>query len=338
VARPDTALVARARGVATHLLRRTVLESLADATDVAAFARGLARLGTAVEPLADAQDLEAIEHAIRQTLGRHLRTLGRWPQRTPGVLDIARADFDRRSLRALIRGAAAAAPAAARLRGLIPTPRLPERVLIALSRQPSPRAVVGQLTLLGDTAAPVLAPLVAPTQPELLAIDAALLSMWARRAVGIAAGEDATVRRFVQRRVDAGNVQTALLLAGGDIGDPSPFFVEGGDGLRVAGFAVAAGARSALDAMEQLRRSCATSWLAPVLAASTPEVASVERAVLGRLRAELHREARQRPMGNAALLGSLLAMEAQAHDLRVLAWGAAMGAPAGMRRAQLVTP
>lgn len=333
----DTALVARARGVATHLLPRPSLEALAEAPDLDAFARGLTRLGTAVAPLGEAPDTLAIQQAIRRTSAQHLETLSRWPQRVPGVLEIVRGDLDRRSLRALLRGAAEGAPADARVAGLIPTPRLPERLLTALARQPSPRAVVGLLTVLGDPDAAALAPLVAPTHPELFAIDAALLAGWAKRATAVAAREGSGVRDYVRLRIDLGNAQVALLLAGSGVAETSRVFVEGGRWLSAPHFGAAASAPTPRAALERLRLACSGSWLGQVLAAPTADVAAIERVGVAQILADLRRDARLDPTSSASLLHTLMRIEVQAHDLRSLAWGAALGAPPAMRKAQLVT-
>ncbi|MDH4066060.1 MAG: hypothetical protein OEW19_16795, partial [Acidobacteriota bacterium] len=68
------------------------------------------------------------------------------------------------------------------------------------------------------------------------------------------------------------------------------------------------------------------------------DLAAVERAGLVGVLTRLRREARRDPTGSAFLLHTLVRIDAQAHDLRSLAWGAALGAPAGARKAQLVTP
>lgn len=338
MAGPETGLFARAHGIGTHLLARQALEGLADATDPSAFARALARLGAAIEPAGDAPDASAIERAIRQTAARHLRTLGRWARREPGILDIVRGDLDRRSLRALIRGAAEGAPASARLAGLVPTSRLPERVLTTLAGLPSPRAVVARLAAFRDPAAALLAPHVSTAQPELFAIDAALLADWARCAIAVARTEGPVVREHVARRVDIGNAQVALLVAGSHAIPPPGLFVDGGLAITATGFAAATGATSPRASLDALRRITAGTWLGTVLTAAEPDVASVEREGLVRTMAHLQRLARVDPMSPAALLLTLSRIDAQTHDLRWLAWGAALRAPAALRRARLVTP
>ncbi len=335
----ELALVARSRGVGTRLLSRDALESLAEAADLSAFTRGLARLGAQIEPMGDAPDLGAIEQAAGRTAARHVRTLLRWQQRHPGVLDVFLADQDRRSLRALLRGALQGAPAAARLAGLVPTPVLPMAALTALAAQPSPSAVVAHLVAIGYPDAVRLVPLVAKAQPELFPLEVALLRGLAAR-VGAAVGRgDATLRDFVRERIDLGNIQNALLLAGAprDV-DPVDAFVEGGQWLAKEAFVAGASAVSRQVGLATMRAALAGSPIASALPAVADDLSGLERAVFSLTMARLAREARVEPLGTAPLLRVLLGIEAQGRDLRALAWGITLGTPPALRRQELVTP
>ena len=335
----EVGLSSRARGVGTRLLARQVLESLADAGDLSSLARGLARRGTALEPVGDAPDIAAVERAARRTAAAHLRTLHRWQERRPGVLDAFVAAQDHRALRALLRGAVQSAPAAARVAGLIPTPSLPERALTELARQASPAAVVALLAVLRHADAARLAPIVARAQPDLFAIEVALGQGFADRARAAARLGDRTLRTWVSDLVDLGNAQTALLLAGGprDI-DPVAAFVAGGTMLSRDAFVAAASSSSRVAAMGTLAPAVAGTRLAAAFPVVADEVAAIERTFLEQTLARLAVEARLNPLGSAPLLGVLLRIEAQSRDLRALAWGAVLGTPAVMRRQQLVTP
>jgi len=333
------ALNARAQGLATHLLSRQALESLAEAADLPALARALARAGADLEPVPDNPDLDDLELAIRRTAGRHLRMLRRWQAHAPGVLDVFDADQDRRSLRALLRGALQGAPAAARQVGLLPTPNLPARLLTELAQQPSALAVVMLLNALGYPDAEQLLPHVKRAQPELFAIDVTLLAILARRARRAASGGDATLRGFVQERIDAGNIQNALLMAGGprDI-DPAASYVEGGRWLPRPDFVAAAGALTAPAALTALSSALADTPLSTALPLLPHDAAHVERAFLLDMLQRLSRLARREPLGSAPVLRVLLRIEAQSRDLRTIAWGALLGAPPATRKEQLVTP
>jgi vacuolar-type H+-ATPase subunit C/Vma6 len=335
---PNTGLIARARGLIRHLVPRATLETLAECPDLSAFARGVARLGADLEPIGEPWDLAGFERAVRQTAARHLATLARWQQGKTSAIGIFTDDLDRQSVRRLIRGAMIGAPAAARLEGLTPTPRLPERVLTELARQPSPSTVVGLLAALGHPDALALAPHVAATQPELFAIERTLLAGWAARSRAAAAG-DRFLRDLVALRVDVGNAQVALLLASGPRdGDPSRAHVAGGRALTPQHLVTAAAAPTPGEALMVLQRALGGTALEPLLPAVPSEVESMDRRyltyALGRLRERLRRE----PMDTAMLFRTLLRIEAQGRDLRALAWGAVLGTPSPLRKEALVTP
>jgi vacuolar-type H+-ATPase subunit C/Vma6 len=335
----EIGLVVRSRGVGTRLLGRDALERLADAGDVAALARGLERLGTRLEPFGESPDVEALERSARRTAGRHLRTLAAWQRRQPGVLDVFFADADRRSLRALVRGSLQGAPTALRLAGLLPTPTLPVAVLAELARQPSPSAVVGHLALMRYPGARRLAPLVSKAQPDLFRVEVELLALAAERAAAAARRADSVMRDFVEARVDVGNVQNALLLAGEPLDtDPASVFVAGGRWLAQAAFQAAAAAPSRQASLATLHTALASTPLSGVLPVVPSDAAAVERAFLTSTLDRLARLERVDPLGSAPLLRVLLRIEAQSRDLGTLAWGAAFGAPAAMRRQELVTP
>ena len=112
----EIALVARAKGLATHLLARGALETLAEADDLGAFARGLWRGSVRRSSRSASRSTCSPSNApLDEPRTGICGTLYRWQERTPGVLDVFAAHQDRRSLRALLRGAAEGAPSEARL-------------------------------------------------------------------------------------------------------------------------------------------------------------------------------------------------------------------------------
>lgn len=334
----EIALGARARGLARHLVGRAALEALAEADDVGAFARGLSRL-PAIDPIGEPADAVAVERAIGRTSGRFLQTLYPWQADRPGILDVFAARQDYRSLRALLRGAIQGAPADVRLDGLLPTPALPRLALADLAHRASPADVVHQLVPLAHPDAPRLLPLVRKAHPDLLAIDFALLQGFAERAGHAAAGGDRSLRDFVSALIDLGNVQTALVLAaeGRDV-NPPDVFVHGGRWLTANAFASAARAASPRRATMMMATTLAGSPLASLLRPGGSDLASLDRLFLTTALKRLTRAARIDPLSSAALLRVLLGVEAQQRDLRNLAWGAALGTPAALRKQQLVTP
>ena len=334
----EIGLVARAKGLAQHLLPRETLETLAEADDFGAFVRGLSRLGRAIEPIGEPLDVGAVERAVGRTANRHLRTLFRWQERTTGALEVFAAHQDRRSLRALLRGAWQGAPTDRRLEGLLPTSSLPQLALSQLARQASPTQVARQLVLLGHPDARRLLPLLRTTRPDLLVMEQALLAGFAERAGHAAARADETVREFVSALIDAGNAQNAIVLAGDprDV-DPADVFVQGGRWLSLETF-VSAARGSPQHASTTLATALARSPLASWLPVVPGDVANLDRAFLAAMLKRLGHLSRIDPLSHAPLLRTLLLIEAQSRDLRTLAWGAALGTPASLRKQQMVTP
>lgn len=334
----EIGLVARAKGLAQHLLRRETLETLAEADDFGAFVRGLSHLGSAIDPIGEPFDMFAVERAMGRTANRHLRTLYRWQERMNGVLDVFAAHQDRRSLRALLRGAWQGAPPERRLEGLLPTSSLPQRALSQLARQASPADVAQQLVLIRHPDARRLLPLIRTTRPDLLVLEQALLAGFAERARRTAAQADETVREFVSLLIDAGNAQNAIVLAGDprDV-DPADVFVQGGRWLSLDRF-VHAARGSQEHAMTTLATALARSPLASWLPVVPGDVAHLDRAFLAAMLKRLGHLSRIDPLSHAPLLQTLLLIEAQSRDVQTLSWGAALGAPVSLRKQQLVTP
>lgn len=335
---PDVALVARARGIAMHFLTRPVLDALAGAGDLAGLDREIRRLGCDLDPIGENIDIAAVDRAIGRTAQRHLRTLVRWQTRRPGVLDVFVASLDRRALRALIRGAVQGAPPAARLDGLLPTPLLPQRVLVDLAREASAAAVVSALERLRHPGVADLLPLVRQAQPDLLPIEAALLRGFAARARAAAAKTDRHLRQYVGELVDSGNLHNALLVAGSphDLATDA-YFIEGGRWLSQEAFVAAARSTSRDAAAASLRATLIASPLAslPLIAG---DAASLERAFLIDALRRYSGAARCEPLSSAFLLAVLLRLDVQGRDLRTIAWGAVFDSPPGRRRQELMTP
>ena len=335
----EIGLIARARGLGSRLLSRAAIESLAEVDDLATFAHGLERLGGLGDPIGQPLDVFAVEAAIARTAHRHIETLRRWEQAPPGVLDVFAANQDRRSLRALLRGAAEGASSDARSDGLLPTPLLPRLALVELARQPSPAHVVGQLVRLAYPEAARLLPLVRSTRPDLFAIDRVLLEAFAQRATRAAARGDRLLRQFVAELIDVGNAQNALAIAGElRDADTADNFVEGGRWLSQPAFQNAVTSGSPQQALAQLTAALARSPIAASLPVVAPDTGLLDRMFLSSTLERLTRQARVDPLSSAPVLQVLLRIDAQSRDLRALAWGVTLDTPVSLRKQQLVTP
>jgi vacuolar-type H+-ATPase subunit C/Vma6 len=331
-------LDARARGLCTRLLTRSELEEMAGAPSVATLARELERGGRWATPIGRPPTAAAIESAVRHAAAGHLKILSTWAGAGP-ALDVFFADIDRRSLRALIRGALQAAPAEARLAGLLPSPRLPERALTTLARQPTPAKVAAQLVLLGYPGADRLLALATRTQPELFDLERALVRGFAERSLVAARSGDRNLRDVVRARIDVCNVQMALTFTAGprDV-EPGTLFTDGGASLSRSAFLTACAAASAADAGLQMERTLAGPPLRDLVRAAGGDPVRLESAAFEHALADQRREARRDPLGSAPLVFFLLRLQAQSADLQRLAWSACLRAPAELVRSRLVTP
>ena len=320
----------RARGLATHLLGPAQLEALASVPDWRALADAFRPLGSPLSEDAAATPA-LLELAVRRTAAARLRTLARWAGDRTAFLAIIFEDEDRRSLRALLRGAVHGAPPEERLAGLIPTPTLPERALAELARLPTPRAVTTLLTAWGSAYGSALAVAAAATHPDLLSLEYQLNRTFAARALrGARAARSSVLIEFVRETIDLENACTALVLAGAEPDSPAkPAFVDGGRRLSYAAFLDAVSAREPAEAGRRLAASFAPGPIATTFERSAREPAALEELLLRERRASLHERARRDPAGPATVLRYVLDLRAQVLALRRIIWGVALDAPRG---------
>lgn len=328
-------LTARVRGLSGHLLPREALEDLATKPDLPALANALAAHAPGLaESGADPAELEL---AARGEASRRLQILGRWLGPRARVMAVFFDDEDRRSLRAIIRGAIAATERDARLSGLIPTPALPERVLEELAGQTSPGAIAGLLVTWKHPFGSALFAATRNGQPDLTRIELVLHRAYAEQARRGAQRGGSLLKDYVTETIDLLNAEAALLLAGG--GQEIPLedaYLDGGRALTRQAFHSVASAAGPRDAWHALRPAFQETPLAAGFA--PPEFpASFEAEVLA-VRIRLwHRKARVAPVGAAPVIEYLLRLRAQVLQLRTLVWGAALGMPP-LTRKQLLLP
>jgi vacuolar-type H+-ATPase subunit C/Vma6 len=332
-------LAARARGLALHLCSRQELESWAALPDPPALGRALETGGRLATPLPAGAGPAEIEQAERRTTADLLKRLARWAGPDNPVLEAFYAEQDRRSLRALVRGAAQAAPPEARLAGLLSTPRLPEAVLADLAQARSPREIAMRLFVLGDAHAEALLALTARPRVELLDVELALARVLAERWRLAAARGDAALREHIRARIDLMNAQAALELAASpsDL-DAASLFIAGGKALDAQAYLSAASAGSHGGAAALLARALAGTPLAALFAGAPEDPARLEGAGLVHAIAALRRHSRIEPLGSAPAQHFLARLAAQSMDIRRLAWGLALGVPCAAMRERLVTP
>lgn len=300
-------LVARARGLRTHLVAPAILDALAALPDRTALADALARAGLGVT---EARDPAALEAGIRRRAATELGRFARWLDGRAGLVAALVGAEDRRSVRALLRGTIAATPPATRLAGLLPTPFLPERPLAALARAGSLAEVAHGLNALAHPLAPPIARAAGAGagEPDLFVLEQALDATWAGWATAGARTGGDRLRRFVAEQIDDRNRVTAgLLAARGSELPPERFFLAGGVELP-------------RDLFVQL--------------ATTPVKAPPDEGSLLRIRRRaLAREARLDPLGPAIVLGWLLDLRLEMDALRRIIWGLELRAPRTLRTA-----
>ncbi len=333
-------LSARARGLGTHLLGRAQLDALAHATDLPSLGGALRGAGFLL-PETEAVTAERLELAVRRAAAARLRTLARWAGKRSAALAVIYEDEDRRSLRAILRGAGRSeAPRESRLAGLIPTPTLPERALAELARQGAPGAVAVLLAAWRNPYGSALLPAAAAAEPDLLQLEYLLNATFAARALrGARAARSRELVEFVRETIDVENASTALVLAGADQDMiPEQAFVGGGRRIPVAAFLEAVRPGEPGEAARRLASGLGPGALATALERHARDPAAFEPALL-RLRIDaLAQRVRQDPVGPAAVLEYALRLRAEVLDLRRVIWGVVMDAPRADIAGALVSP
>lgn len=331
-------LNARARGLGTRLIGRPALESMARATDLPAIATELERRGYPVEESARTSPA-GLELAARRSVAARFRTLARWAAARSPLLAVLFLDEDRRSISALMRGAAQRATAELRLSGLIPTPALPERALEELARQPATGPVSVLLSAWRHPLAEDLVPAAASPEPDLLRIEATIGATFARLALANArkTGRNGVLYRHVQQVIDVENAYAALVLAGEKEVQPADHWLPGGRAVPLTLFAQAIATQDPLRAGKVLATGFPGTRLRAAFANIDIATGGVERAVLTAWIADLAQAARTASLSPAPLLAYALRLRAEALDIRWLVWGISLGAPPALLAEGLVT-
>ena len=325
---------ARARGLATHLIAPAALGAMADAPDLPTLARALELAGIRIATEA-VRDPAALELAVRRWAAAQIRLLIRWLGDRDAALRVLLEDEDRRSLRAVLRGAVAGAAAAPRLAGLIPTPGLSERMLETLAALAQPRKIAATLAAWRHPyGAPLLAA-AAEGEPDPLALEMALDRCWADRAVAGARSGGRGLRRFVSDILDETNLISALLLSGNGLDiPPESAFLAGGELIAPDRFARAIRSADALAAGTELASALEPERAALVRRYAGDPARLARQLARVRLRV-LHHAARHDPLGPAPVLEYLLRLRAEVVMLRALIWGCALAMPPARRRIAL---
>ena len=325
---------ARARGLATHLLLPGEWQVLAAVADLPAL---VTQLEHAREPLrlrGPRADAASVEQAVRRRAAERLALLARWCRDQPALLEAIFGDEDRRSLRALLRGAVAGAPPEARLAGVLPTPSLPLRALETLAAQPSVAALGALLAAWSHPLAPALRDAPRRGPPDLLALETSLTRAFAARALAAASHGDAVLRLYLAQLVDMENVLAALALTAASTElEPAAVLVSGGS-VPLSALERVARAPPGVPAL----RAAEEAFRGTVLASGFTELepARLAERLASLLRTHLHRLARIDPLGSAPVLDYALRVREEVQRFQRLAWGLSLGAPLAERLGEAV--
>ena len=332
---------ARARGLGAHLLGRARLEELADSSDLAELRNGLDRAGYPLSGMGRGPTGTTppdFEVALRRNYRARTSILVRWCGDRARYLSVVFEDEDRRSLRALLRGAVAGASSERRLSGLVPTPSLPQRALEELARMSTASAIAATLTGWRNPYGPWIRSEAEKPRPDLFRLEILVNRLFAERALRATRRAGRELQRFAEESIDLENALAALALCDDatDV-DPEECFLEGGRRLGLENFSEVARAANASEASRALAPAFASTPFARVLEGRAGDAASVE---LGFFRARVEKlveRARGEPLSPFPLLAFLFRLRAEAIDLRNLVWSLALGAPRSERTASLVS-
>lgn len=326
---------ARARGLANQLLGRAGIEQLALATNVGELALELERAG--YPGAGRGASPEELERAVGGNTRRQLSILARWCGERTRFLPIAFEDEDRRSLRSLIRGALGSVASGSRLRGLVPTPALPERALGELAQLSTAAEIAATLTAWRNPYGEAIRDEAARTHPNLFRMELAINRLFAVRATSGAKSGGSDLRAFVEESIDLENASAALALSATELEpiepiepveteDPEACFIEGGRCLDRKKFSEAARSDDARGTRQVLAGVFAGTVFGRAFEGPS-EVDSDIELELFRVRLEaLVARARREPLSVVLLLAFVFRARAEGLDLRKLIWARALGA------------
>ena len=316
---------ARARGLGSRLLPPAAYARLAQARDLQSLSRALAELGAVPEEVPSAT-APALELALRRAAAGALAVARRWLAARAEVVAVALDAEDRRSLRALIRGAAAGVHAEARLTGLVPTPSLPERLLRELAGRSSVGEQAALLVAAGHPYGAAILAASAAQEPDLFAIELAIGRTFAERARRGADRDGRFLREYVGDLIDIENCRILLLSRLGGR-DRSPEFLPGGRRLTEGELRRAAHLAEPAGVARALGEALGDSMTEALLVRHAEAPAALEEALEARLADRLLRESRLDPLGAAPFLLYCHRLRKQTTALSDLVWRVALGAP-----------
>lgn len=323
-------LIARVRGRAAHFVGRQRLIELARASDLVRLVSLLEEAYGSSLGVAPGSTPLQTELAVRRAAAFHLTTLARWSRQHPEILTPFFLDEDRRSVRAMLRGASEGSLEDERLAGLVPTPLLPERPLRELASQRSVGAVAARLSAWNHPFGSALLAMARDPKPDLLRLDLLLNQVCITKSLEAARrlprGHHARrdLVAFVNDTADIENASIALQLAGQRTSlEPGDFFLRGGRHFTLESFLTVAKSPDADTGRAVLQRIFRATPFAPALAGPIREL---ENGMLAARVLQAVRNARLFPLGAAPVIAFVLRLRAEVRDLGLILWRLAVGA------------
>lgn len=321
----STALVARARGLATHLLSRSTLIGVLEAPDLDALARRLEERG--VPPAPRPVTAAELELAARRWAARELARLALWLPEGAALAEVIFGDEDRRSVRAMLRGVASGAPADKRLAGLIPTPRLPERLLAELARQSSAAHIASLLVTWGHPLGTPLLEATAGTEPDLAAVEKALLRGTVEALQARARRWGSGLRAWTREAIDLANARTAIGIAARDEEPQLERVLLAGGGIPADAFGPAVASGSPAEAARRVAQLLPPGPLAAAFRDHASSLSLLDDALLAARIAAHRRVVRLDPLGPESVMLYALRLRAQVMLVRQAVWRLTLGIP-----------
>ena len=317
---------ARARGLGSHLLGATRLQDLGNVTALRELVTRLEQAGVHLGLGSARLTAPVVEAGLRRDAGQKLLLLARWCGPRREILQIIFEEEDHHSLRALLRGAVAAAPPEMRLDGLIPTPALPTRALEELAHLADVRAIGAVLASWNNPYAGVILRR-ERRFTDLFQLELDLAREFLERSRAAACRGDRFLEAHTRLIVDLTNLRTALVLASESHEQPpDQSFIPGGDRVTPDHYRRAATSNGGAEALRRLAPAFGEVAMRRALLQAFDYPADLEDTILRLMLREVRAAARLLPLSSAPVVLYALSLRAELRHLQRLVWGLALGA------------
>jgi vacuolar-type H+-ATPase subunit C/Vma6 len=333
-------LDARARGLATRLIGAGKLRQWVSASDLAPLTMVI--LGAPpedVSPTPGVPSWSVLDRGMADLVSSRLSLLRQWAGARSRMLDALFEEDERRTIRALGRGAVIGVPSSARLDGLVPSVRLHSAALQRLAEASSVVRLADGLVEYEHPYGPPLLTEARRTGAHLLTLEHCLDRVYTERVSTSARRGDRAMIDYARFVVDAQNCWWAVSLAGVPSQErptPAQWFLPGGRRLTRSAYERALGTSSRAAAGAVLARLFPRSRLGSALATGEPADILEDAAVATAL-AFARSTARSDPLGSGPIISYVLRQRAELRDVRRLLWARALATPPDRVRAALVS-